>query len=246
MQPTDQNTQIINYKQATELYLFDLDHTLLPIDSDKTWGQFLIKEGIVGQDYHDKNHQFYLDYQKGNLDVHSFLEFVFAVLAKHSRAKLLNLQQQYIKTCIMPNLKPSALNLVASKRHANSICLLVTATNSFVTRPIAELFGFAGHELIASEPETLDLKPWAETDANFSGKINGLPCYRANKIHKIEAWLQNYDLLKTQFSHIEAYSDSFNDIPMLSWAHKAFATNADETLTAYAKSQNWQFLSLFA
>lgn len=241
-QNTTQNTNS-NIKQKPKLVLFDLDHTLLPIDSDQTWGQFLYEQGVVDDEHQAKNQQFYLDYTQGKLDLNNFLSLSFAALAAHSRDELAVLQAKFIEEKIKPHITNAAKYLL--KQHSEDVCLLVTATNSFVTLEIAKLFGFMPEYLVATEPQTIDHEIWWKTNAAFNGSIHGVPCFREKKIVRIEEKLNELKLQRQDFSSVWAYSDSHNDIPMLEFADKAIATNPDATLSAYAKQKSWSRLYLF-
>jgi len=226
------------------LVLFDLDHTLLPIDSDQTWGEFLHEEGLVSNDHKKINQAFYEDYARGELDVHAYLRFVFQIFAQYDRAQLKIWQQQYFEKKIAHHICAQACALL--RRHQADTCLLVTATNSFVVQPIAQALGFEMTHLVATEPATLDLhSAWYENDDPFSGGLRGVPCFRENKIKKIEEWLGQNHKKREDFQEVWSYSDSRNDIPMLTWADKAVATNPDAVLLAHAHAHTWPVMHLF-
>ncbi len=231
----------------TKLALFDLDHTLIPIDSDQQWGAFLSKVGAVDSAYYaEQNERFYQDYKAGCLNIAAFLKFGLAVLTQHSKTHLLNLQKQFINTVVMQSILPQAQELVNTARSQNMLCILVTATNSFVSLPIANLFGFDAQHLIATEPNTSENKPWHQApNANFTGDVLGVPSFRDGKIQRIEMWLAQNGYTKTDFNEIYAYSDSHNDIPMLEWAHIAIATNPDQYLLKHAQKNAWQVINIF-
>ena len=165
----------------TQLALFDLDHTLLPIDSDHEWGRFLVKIGVVDADYYaTENERFYADYKAGRLDIDAFLAFALKPLSEHSRAQLNEWHAQFMHEVINPNLRSSAFDLVKKHQDQNDVCCVVTATNSFVTRPIVEAFGIK--HLIATEPEVLG----DPATGNFSGKVAGTPNFIEGKVTRVE------------------------------------------------------------
>jgi HAD superfamily phosphoserine phosphatase-like hydrolase len=234
----------------TILALFDLDHTLIPIDSDQQWGQFLCKLGLVNPiSYGQKNEYFYQEYQKGTLNIAEFLEFGLAILAKYPMEQLLNIQKQYVEQIIKPNITKQAMALV--NKHKNMVnveCVLVTATNSFIALPIGELLGFDEDNIIATEAHIIGKNTsWYKNknDFQFSGKVLGTPNFRENKVLRIQQWMVEHEYKKQDFSCIFAYSDSHNDIPMLEWANIAIATNPDEKLATHASIHSWPVLNLF-
>ncbi len=233
-------------KQYKTLALFDLDHTLIPIDSDQQWGLFLTKVGAVDTvSYAKENERFYREYQNGVLNIQEFLNFGLNVLTKYSRLQLEIWQKQYIETIIKPNIKPQAQNLVCSVKETGAICILVTATNSFVGLPIAKLLGFDEHHLISTEPNTEDNCPWYTTKSPFTGTVLGIPSFQAGKVTRIEEWMLKNRYTKQCFNTIYAYSDSHNDIPMLEWANMPIATNPDAKMHEHALKNYWPILSLF-
>jgi HAD superfamily phosphoserine phosphatase-like hydrolase len=227
----------------SKLVLFDLDHTLLPIDSDQTWGEFLYEQKIVDDAYQAKNQVFYQQYTKGELNLDDFLAMSFSILTKHTRSKLEALQNQFIEEKIKPQVKINALQLL--KKHQQDCCFLVTATNSFVTQKIADLLGFKENHLIATDPATQSGEAWQYTQSPFNGQIHGLPCFRENKIKRVLQRMEELNIKRENFSSVWAYSDSRNDIPLLEFADVAIATNPDEILSNHAKKMNWSRLYLF-
>ncbi len=229
------------------LILFDLDHTLIPIDSDQIWGQFLCNINAVNkEEYQQKNQHYYEQYTKGSLNINEFLNFCLQPLHKNSRQQLHKWQQLYLNTIIIPHIHKHVLELVKNAQQ-KAVCLLVTATNSFVSLPIAQILGFSSEHLIATEPNTENNLPWyhENNDSSFNGKVLGLPNFQHNKITRIEQWLNNNNIHKDYFNYIVAYSDSHNDIPMLEWADMAIATNPDPTLLIHAEKNNWPVLQMF-
>ncbi|HEU4621922.1 MAG TPA: HAD family hydrolase [Burkholderiaceae bacterium] len=217
------------------LALFDLDHTLLPIDSDYEWGQYLVRLGVVDAATHKlKNEQFFAQYNAGTLDIYEFLEFAFATLKAHPREQLERWQADFMREVITPAITPRAKNLVAEHRDAGDLCAIVTATNSFVTRPIARAFGI--DHLIASEPR--------EVDGRFTGEVHGTPCFKEGKIARTEAWLASLGHAWDDFSSSTFYSDSANDIPLLEKVRVPVAVNPSEKLKSYAIARGWPVIDL--
>lgn len=223
------------------LALFDLDHTLLPIDSDYEWSQFLVRLGVVDKDLHaERNQYFYDQYKAGKLDVFEFLDFQLAPLAAQDRQTLNQWHQQFMAQTIVPNLHDSARQLVRQHQDAGDLCAVVTATNAFVTRPIATEFGI--EHLIATELEEAD----DGTGRRYTGKPLGTPSFREGKIIRTEQWLATLGYTFTSFDRSFFYSDSLNDIPLLQRVTDPVATNPDATLEAHAQAQGWRVLKLFA
>lgn len=221
--------------------LFDLDHTLLPIDSDHEWGRFLVRIGVVDRDYYDReNERFYNDYKAGKLDIYGFLAFALKPLASHPRAQLDAWHAQFMNEVIQPNIRQSALDLVKHHQTQGDRCCIVTATNSFVTRPIAALFGIK--DVIATEPETC-LQDGAYI---FTGKVAGLPNFKEGKVTHVQTWLQGQNLDFETLSASTFYTDSMNDLPLLEKVKTPVATNPDERLKQLALERSWQILHLFA
>lgn len=225
----------------TQLALFDLDHTLLPIDSDHEWGRFLVKLGVVDAiHYAHENERFYADYKAGRLDIYGFLQFALKPLSEHSRAQLNEWHAEFMQEIILPNLRSSALDLVKKHQDQGALCCVVTATNSFVTAPIAKAFGI--NNLIATEPEIIG-NP--ET-GNFSGKVAGIPNFREGKVTRVENWLTSQNLNWQSLSSSYFYSDSINDLPLMEKVQHPVATNPDERLSQQAIERAWPILELFA
>ncbi|WP_226806797.1 HAD family hydrolase [Candidatus Vallotia cooleyia] len=222
------------------LALFDLDHTLIPTDSDYEWGRFMIKLGIVDADsFSRENDGFYADYQTGSLDIYAYLRAMLTPLSKYSRHQLNEWHQLFMNEVINPKILPSALALVREHQKANDLCCIVTATNAFITSPIAQVFGI--ETLIACEAETIDGHP----DSSYTGNLIGVPSYREGKILRVQAWLDSCGLAWSGFTHSYFYSDSHNDIPLLERVTDPVATNPDEKLRKYALSRGWRILELF-
>jgi HAD superfamily hydrolase (TIGR01490 family) len=220
-----------------QLTLFDLDNTLLPIDSDVSWAQFLVDLKVVNADWYAKrNDYFYAQYCAGTLDIDEFLNFQLAPLAQHPREQLLSWREQFIARVIRPNLKPCATDLVRQHQERGDLCAIVTATNSFITAPIAREFGI--EHLIATEVEVAP-------DGSFTGKPYGLPSFREGKITRVEQWLALQGMGLSDFPVSIFYSDSMNDLPLLSRVTDPIAVNPDARLKAHAQAQGWQIMQLF-
>jgi HAD superfamily hydrolase (TIGR01490 family) len=214
------------------LALFDLDNTLLAGDSDYLWGQYLVERGVVDRDhYQQENERFYRAYHAGQLDIGAFLRFALRPLAVHPREDLYSWRADFLREKIDPVILAPARALVERHRAAGDVLLLVTATNAFVTAPIAERFGIP--HLIATEPE--------EVDGRYTGEVAGIPAFREGKVRRLEAWLgqTGQDLVGSTF-----YSDSHNDIPLLERVDRPVAVDPDTQLSAYAAQRGWPVISL--
>ena len=220
------------------LALFDLDHTLIPIDSDVMWAEHLVRLGVVDSAWHTKrNDYFYEQYKQGTLDIDEFLTFQLAPLGAHSRSTLENWRTEFLQTQVMPNLLSAAKDLVAKHQAAGDLVAIVTATNEFITRPIADAFGV--DHLIATLVET-------KADGEFTGRHAGLPSFREGKIIRVAQWLaEQEDCLLQDFATSTFYSDSLNDLPLLAQVTHPVATNPDPTLLAHAQAQGWPVLRLW-
>ena len=222
------------------LALFDLDHTLIPTDSDHEWGRFMVKHGMVDADsFARENDRFFADYKAGKLDIHAYLVAMLTPLAKYSRAQLAEYHQMYMHEVIKPAIVPAALELVRQHRDAGDLCCMVTATNEFITGPIAAVFGV--EKLIACEAETVDGQPHSD----YTGRPTGTPSYKEGKIVRTEAWLASLGKTWSDFERSYFYSDSHNDIPLLQKVTDPIATNPDDTLRAHAQANGWRILELF-
>jgi HAD superfamily hydrolase (TIGR01490 family) len=222
------------------LALFDLDHTLIPTDSDHEWGRFMVKHGMVdAENFARENDRFYADYKAGRLDIHAYLVAMLTPLAKYSRAQLAEFHQTYMHEVIRPTIVPVALDLVRQHRDAGDLCCMVTATNEFITGPIAAVFGV--DKLIACEAETVDGQPHSD----YTGRPTGTPSYKEGKIVRTEAWLASLGKTWSDFERSYFYSDSHNDIPLLQKVTDPIATNPDDTLRAHAQAHGWRILELF-
>ncbi|MEW6164716.1 MAG: HAD family hydrolase [Pseudomonadota bacterium] len=217
------------------LALFDLDNTLLAGDSDFEWAQFLISKGVLDREVHEaRNQAFYDDYKAGTLDIHAFLQFQLAPLARHAREELDAWHREFVATRIRPLIGAAARALVRRHLDAGDLCAIVTATNSFVTGPICREFGIA--HLIATVP--------AQENGRFTGAPRGLPAFREGKIARVEAWLESLGLWWGAFGESWFYSDSLNDLPLLAKVSHPVAVDPDDTLRAHAAARGWPILGL--
>ena len=212
-----------------KLVIFDLDNTLLNGDSDRNWGEFLSEKKIVNSNYLLRSEQFYNNYYQGSLDIDGFLNFCLEPLKNNKMDVLLELREEFIEKKIKPIVLSDALTKVREEME-NSRVIIATATNDFVTKPIADLFGI--EDLIATEFEIADNK--------FTGQVLGLPCFREGKLKKVTEWinLNGYALTQSRF-----YSDSFNDLPLLEKVKEAVIVDGDEKLLMEAKKNGWLCLS---
>jgi HAD superfamily hydrolase (TIGR01490 family) len=224
----------------TNLALFDLDHTLIPTDSDHEWGRFMVKLGIVDADsFARDNDRFYGQYKAGTLDIDAYLRAALGHLSKHSRAQLDEWHAQFMREAIQPNILPAARELVRHHQRQGDLCCIVTATNDFVTGPIAQAFDVA--TLIACEAQTQDGDPRGA----YTGLPCGIPSFREGKIVRVEHWLESLGKTWSSFAKSYFYSDSHNDIPLLEKVTDPVATNPDDTLREHARARGWRILELF-
>ena len=215
------------------LTLFDLDNTLLTGDSDFEWAQFLIEQGVLDREvYEARNNAFYDQYKDGTLDIHEFLDFQLKPLSRHPRRVLDEWHAEFMRVKILPIVRPRARALI--ERHRDDTCAIVTATNSFVTAPIAREFGI--EHLIATEP--------AHVAGEFTGEVAGTPCFREGKIARLEEWLAARGQNLQSFAQTSFYSDSLNDLPLLERVTHPVAVDPDATLRAHAERHGWRIISL--
>ncbi len=216
-----------------KLTLFDLDNTLLSGDSDFEWAQFLIEKQVLDREvYEARNQEFFEAYKAGTLDIHEFLDFQLKPLARHPREQLDQWHDEFMEQKILPIISQKARDLVDS--HDDDARVIVTATNSFVTWPIAREFGI--ENLIATEPE--------EVDGEFTGRVAGTPAFREGKVERLREWLKEHDLQWEMFDEICFYSDSLNDLPLLEIVSHPVAVDPDETLKEHALREDWLVISL--
>ncbi len=217
------------------LTLFDLDNTLLNGDSDFEWSQFLIRIGILDRELFEvKNQSFYDQYKAGTLDIHEFLDFQLKPLSRHARKVLDDWHQQFMRESVMPMVTQPARELVQQHRDAGDVCVIITATNSFVTGPIAREFGV--EHLIATDPEQLN--------GEFTGRVAGVPCFREGKITRLAGWLAERDWTLESFADTTFYSDSLNDLPLLCKVKHPVAANPDAILRVHAEQHGWRIIKL--
>lgn len=214
------------------LAIFDLDNTLLGGDSDHLWGQFLADQGLVdGAWYARENDRFYDEYKAGTLDIMEFLSFSLRPLAEHPREQLDRLHHQFMAERIHALSLPAAATLLAEHRAKGHLLMIITATNRFVTAPIAESLGV--DVLLATDPEMID--------GHYTGKVAGTPCFQQGKVERLRAWLadNHHDLDGSWF-----YSDSHNDLPLLEMVDNPVAVDPDDTLSNHAQLRGWPIITL--
>jgi len=219
------------------LALFDLDHTLLPIDSDHEWGEFLARVGAVdGDAYRARNDAFFAQYNAGVLDPVEYLEFALGTLAAFPRAELDALYARYMREVIEPAITPQAIQLVRDHQEAGDLVAIITATNHFITAPIAAAFGVEHH--IAAMPEF-------DSAGMLTGRLAGTPTSGPGKVVHMHAWLERLGQPFDSFGRSYFYSDSHNDIPLLSIVSHPVATNPGKALASHAREQGWPTIQLF-
>jgi HAD superfamily hydrolase (TIGR01490 family) len=220
------------------LCLFDLDHTLLPLDSDHEFGEFLVRKGLADPvDYRHRNDGFYRQYCNGTLVLDEYIDFTTSIWRQLDDVAQAALQVDYMDEVIRPALKPVALDLVEAHRQQGDLIAIVTATNEFVTRPIAEAFGVA--DLIA-------VKLQRDNTGRVTGAIDGVPSFREGKIIRVEQWLASQGRSLADFQRVSFYSDSPNDLPLLERVNDPVATNPSPALESVALDKGWRLLRLFA
>ncbi len=217
---------------VVSLAIFDLDNTLLGGDSDAAWGEFVAQRGLVDSEwYARKNFEFYEHYKQGTLDIFEFLRFSLKVLADYPLEQLHAWRREFIEEKVRPMLLPKAAELLTQHREQGDILLIITATNRFITEPIAELLGV--DHLLATDPEL--------TEQGYTGKVSGIPCFQEGKVQRLEAWLQGQQM---SLEGSWFYSDSHNDLPLLERVDHAVAVDPDEVLRREAQARGWQVMSL--
>ena len=213
-----------------ELLIFDLDNTLLAGDSDRNWGIFLAEQKVVKSSYLDESEKFYNNYYDGSLDIDGFLSFCLRPLIENDMSYLLELRKQFIEDKIKPIITEPGREIINQAIEDGKTVIIATATNDFVTRPIADLFNV--RTLIATEFEVINQK--------FTGKVLNTPCFREGKVSKVKKWVDdnNFDLSKASF-----YSDSFNDLPLLEKVKNPVIVDGDDKLLEIGKNRNWDCIS---
>ena len=220
------------------LALFDLDHTLIPMDSDHGWGQFTVQIGWRdAKDFAQANHLYYEQYKAGTLNIADYIRFATGAIREQGLAKSIAAHDQYMSDVVKKNIKKQALDLVQRHRDAGDRILIVTATNEFVTRPIAEAFG--ADDLIAIELER-------DPTGLPTGEIKGTPSFREGKVARVEQWLSEHGTTWAGVGRSTFYSDSINDLPLLEKVSHPVATNPDDRLRAIAEQRGWPILNLFS
>jgi HAD superfamily hydrolase (TIGR01490 family) len=218
---------------SERLVLFDLDDTLLAGDSDFEWAQYLIEQKVLDREvYEARNLEFYEQYKAGTLNIHEFLDFQLKPLSRHPRAQLDAWHRDYMARKVRPMMRSKARALV--EQHSGDLRAVITATNSFVTAPIAREFGI--EHLIATEP--------AAVNGEFTGGVAGIPCFREGKLARLETWLAGRGTALGSFAETWFYSDSHNDLALLERVTHPVAVDPDETLRAHAAKRGWPVISL--
>lgn len=216
------------------LAVFDLDHTLLAGDSDYLWGQYLVEQGLVdGQTYARENQRYYEAYQAGTLDIRAFAAFSLAPIVKHGAERLARLRPRFVAEKIGPIVAAGAPALLERHRAQGDHVVITTATNRFITEPIAELLGVA--DLIATDPEIID--------GRHTGRVAGTPNFREGKLVRLREWQARQG---RDFAGMTVYSDSHNDLPLLQAADQPIAVDPDAQLRTEAERRGWRVISLRA
>jgi HAD superfamily hydrolase (TIGR01490 family) len=217
------------------LALFDLDNTLLAGDSDYEWGQFLVDRGVLERATYEAQNRAYFDqYAAGTLDIHEYLGFALRPLAQHSPQDLARWHADFMRARILPIVTAEARALVRRHLARGDLCAVITATNSFVTAPIAREFGVS--HLIATEPES--------HEGRFTGRVAGSPCFREGKVRRLDEWLCGQGRELGDFSESSFYSDSHNDVALLERVTRPVAVDPDEALLKTARERGWEVISL--
>ncbi len=214
------------------LAIFDLDNTLLSCDSDFEWGQFLVRKNLVDADEYEKaNQYFYDEYKKGTLDIAEFSAFSFKPLTHYDNETLTTLHSQYMQEVIQPHITNKSRSLIQKHKDKGDTLLIITATNSFITRPIATELGIKN--LLATEPKIVNGK--------YTTEIDGVACFQEGKVKRLNHWLSknSHSLSDSYF-----YSDSHNDLSLLELVNNAIVVDPDDTLHKIAQERNWEIISL--
>jgi len=219
------------------LCLFDLDHTLLPIDSDHTWGEFVIRQGWVDVEaFRAGNDAFFAEYKAGTLDIHEYIEYCTRPWRGRPAAELAAAHDRFMNEDILPAIHPAAIDLVRRHQAQGDLVALVTATNEFVTGPIAKALGV--DHLLAVRLER-------DAAGRVTGRIDGTPSFREGKVTRTAEWLAGLGLSFGDFERIHMYSDSVNDLPLMEQATHPVATNPAPSLETIARERGWRILQLF-
>ena len=222
---------------SQRLALFDLDHTLLPLDSDHQWAEFLARTGRAGdpEEARRRNDELMDRYNQGRLTAEQAAEFMLGLLAAHRPFELAAWHEEFMQTVIRPNITPQAIQIVDQHLSAGDLCAIVTATNSFVTAPVARAFGIP--HLIATDAEY--------RNGRYTGRIQGIPSFKEGKVVRVHQWLAGLNLALSDFSESYFYSDSINDVPLLEAVTHPIAANPSPGLREIAQTRGWQVLDLF-
>ena len=219
------------------LCLFDLDGTLIETDSDHAFGEFLVSIGWAdGAGFRSRNDAFFADYQAGRLDLAAYVEFATAAWRSRPTDEALAVREDFMREVMAPALRPPALELVRRHQRSGDRVAIVTATNEFVTRPIADDFGVDA--LIA-------IQLGRDENGRFDGSVLGVPSYREGKIVRVAQWLAGLGQQREDYERITVYSDSMNDLPLLEWATHPVATNPGPELKGLAQARGWPILNIF-
>lgn len=214
------------------LAIFDLDNTLLAGDSDHLWGEFLVERGLVEQPaFQQANDRFYAQYKAGTLDIAEYTRFAVEPLVRIGAERLATLRAEFVESHIEPIIAPAAPALLERHRIQGDTLLIITATNSFVTEPIAKLLDV--DDLLATNPE--------KVDGRYTGRIAGIPCYQAGKVKRLEQWRAEQS---ERYSHLTFYSDSHNDLPLLRTVDRPIVVDPDPQLRDEATARGWPVISL--
>lgn len=224
--------------EARRIALFDLDHTLLPLDSDYQWADFLAHTGRAGdrEAAIARNVELMHRYDAGELTAEESAAFMLGLLARNTPAELAQWHEEFMQTVIRPAIKPQALELVARHQEAGDLVAIVTATNRFVTAPIVRAFGV--QHLLATDPEF--------SKGRYTGRIDGTPCFREGKVTRVDAWLAAHGRRLSDFDESWFYSDSMNDLPLLAAVTHPVATNPSPALRTLSQERGWTVTDLFA
>jgi HAD superfamily hydrolase (TIGR01490 family) len=219
------------------LALFDLDHTLIPLDSDHAWGEFTVRLGWRDPEaFRRANDGYYAAYKDGTLDIHDYVRFAIDAVRERGLAEGRRAHERFMAEVIRPAITDGARDLVRRHQETGDTVIIVTATNGFVTRPIAQAFGV--EHLIAIDLET-------DVRGEYTGAIAGVPSFREGKVERVEQWLADRGLRWSDLAHSTFYSDSMNDLPLLEKVHEPVATNPDQRLATLAQQRGWRILNLF-
>lgn len=226
---TNQN----NSQSKRNLALFDLDHTLLDVDSDYTWGEFVVKKGLVDiAEYVTKNQVFFEQYLAGTLDATEYNEFVAAFLATQSMQQLHKLRAEFITAEIEPHIRPLAQQAVEEHFEQGDDVVIISATNDFVVSAVAHCFGIDADYVLATPLEVID--------NCYTGKLSDRPNFQAGKLYHLQKWLERKAAAGVTYAKTYAYSDSKNDLPLLEWADIAICVTPDDTLAEKAATEGWE------